>query len=243
MGALPGGGILIPSAAPSSGEAVVVGRWFDVERFRHAGRRVVVRAVGEPLLVLGSAQRAEVVDYARAARAGVEVVRRRGGGGAVLVAPGAQVWADMWIPATDPLWAPEPRRTAVHVGRWWAAALERAGVDAAVHDAPTARTPWSDLVCFAGVGPGEVLTDGRKVVGLAQWRSREGALVFGCAYARFDPALLAECLDLGPAARVELEGALGDTVTDLCDLGISAWNAEDLLAELPPGGHWDVVRG
>lgn len=204
---------------------------------------MVVRTVDRSVLVLGSAQRAEVVDLARASRAGVEVLRRRGGGGAVLVSPGAQVWADMWVPASDPLWAPEPHRTAVNVGRWWAAALARGGVRAAVHDAGSARTPWSDVACFAGVGPGEVLTGGRKIVGLAQWRSREGALVFGCAYVRFDPTLLTECLALAPAARAALRGALGDSVTDLGELGISTWSAEELLAQLPGGGDWEVVRG
>lgn len=243
MGALPGGGILIRPPSRPSDEPIAAGEWFDVERFRHAARRVVVRAVDQPVLVLGSAQRAEVVDHDRASRAGVEVVRRRGGGGAVLVAPDAQVWADMWLPATDPLWAPEPRRTALHVGRWWAAALYRAGIRAAVHDGPSTRTRWSDLACFAGIGPGEVVSGGRKIVGLAQWRSREGALVFGCAYARFDAPRLADCLDLHPAARAELEGSLGRTVTDLHELGVPAWSADDLLAELPPGAGWDVVRG
>jgi len=242
VGALPGG-ILIPSRSSSSDEPVVAGPWFDVERFRQAGRRVVIRTVDRPVLVLGSAQRAEVVDRARASRSGVEVLRRRGGGGAVLVTPGAQVWADMWLPAADPLWTPDPRRTAVNVGRWWAAALARAGIRAAVNDAGSAHTRWGDLVCFAGVGPGEVLTGGRKVVGLAQWRSREGALVFGCSYIRFDPTLLAECLDLDPADRAELEGALADSVIDLGELGVSTWRAEDLLAALPPGGDWDVVHG
>lgn len=218
------------------------GEWFDVEQFRHGGRRVVVRAVDRPVLVLGSAQRASVVDRGLAERAGVVVTRRRGGGGAVLLTPRAQVWADMWVPATDPLWTPEPRRTAVHVGRWWAAALMRAGIGAAVHDGPSLPSRWSGLVCFAGVGPGEVLSGGRKIVGLAQWRSKQGALVFGCAYVSFDPSLLVDCLAIDETARASLAGALDDSVTDLARLGAPAWGTDDLLAELPGGGEWDVVR-
>ena len=43
-------------------------------------------------------------------------------------------------------------------------------------------TPWSDLVCFAGLGPGEVLLDGRKLVGLSQRRTRNGVRIQGTLY-------------------------------------------------------------
>ena len=51
-----------------------------------------------------------------------------------------------------------------------------------------------DLVCFAGRGPGEVFLGARKVVGLTQWRAREGALFSSCAYLRWDPAPLLELM-------------------------------------------------
>ena len=43
-----------------------------------------------------------------------------------------------------------------------------------------ACTGWCPLVCFAGVGPGEVLAGGRKLVGISQRRTRAGAR-FQCA--------------------------------------------------------------
>ena len=96
MGAVPGGRLL-NGAAPSP--------WFDVESFRSsADRTVVVRRAGHAALVLGSTQPGTSVDSARAARAGIEVVRRRSGGGAVLVGPGDPVWIDVWLPRGDPLW-------------------------------------------------------------------------------------------------------------------------------------------
>ena len=50
---------------------------------------------------------------------------------------------------------------------------------------------WSHAICFAGVGPGEVLIDGAKVVGISQRRTRAGAR-FQCAVLRtWDPAELA----------------------------------------------------
>ena len=46
-------------------------------------------------------------------------------------------------------------------------------------------------ICFAGVGPGEVLLDGRKVVGISQRRTRVGAR-FQCVVLRtWDPSELA----------------------------------------------------
>ena len=49
-------------------------------------------------------------------------------------------------------------------------------------------TPWCRQICFAGIGPGEVTVDGRKVVGLAQRRTRAGALFQCAALLRWDPA-------------------------------------------------------
>src|SRR5438552_1888677 len=75
--------------------------WCDVER---------------PALVLGSAQRDDPV------AADVDVVRRRSGGGAVLVVPGQMVWADVTVPAGDPLWETDVSRAFWWLGDVWAAA-------------------------------------------------------------------------------------------------------------------------
>ena len=52
-----------------------------------------------PTVVLGSTQAFDVVDADRAAQAGVAVVRRRSGGGAVWLAPGVVTWVDLLLPA------------------------------------------------------------------------------------------------------------------------------------------------
>ena len=51
-----------------------------------------------------------------------------------------------------------------------------------VHAGSMVATPWSDLVCFAGLGPGEVSLDGRKLVGLSQRRTRNGVRIQGTLY-------------------------------------------------------------
>ena len=59
---------------------------------------IVVETIRDAL-VLGSAQSLDVVDVQAAAVAGVEVVRRRSGGGAVLVQRGEMTWFDVVVPA------------------------------------------------------------------------------------------------------------------------------------------------
>ncbi len=60
-------------------------------------------------------------------------------------------------------------------------------------------SPWSSMVCFDGVGAGEVLVDGRKLVGISQRRTRHAARLQCCWYSTYDPAWLVDLLD--PAVR------------------------------------------
>ena len=100
---------------------------FDVEPFRSEHSRLaVVRDVPQPALVLGSTQPTEVVNLMALRRRDVELVRRRGGGGAVFLAPGAQLWIDTWIPRDDSLWVTDVSAAAEWVGAWWVAALDAA---------------------------------------------------------------------------------------------------------------------
>lgn len=111
----------------------------------------------------------------------VPVVRRRSGGGAVLVEPGGVAWVDVVVPRDDPLWDDDVGLAFHWLGDAWARALGELGVGGAVvHTGPLVRSDLSALVCFAGLGPGEVTVDGAKVVGMAQRRTRAGAL-FQCA--------------------------------------------------------------
>lgn len=169
-----------------------------------AERLVRVQTVTAPALVLGSTQPASAVRPGTSGE--VDVVRRRSGGGAVLLRPSETVWVDVVVPAGDPLWSDDVARAFWWLGEVWAAAL---GLDpaAAVHRGPMVRTPWSAVVCFAGLGPGEVVaTGGGKVVGIAARRSRERAL-FQCAVPLvWDAAAYVDLLALPPEAVGELAG-------------------------------------
>jgi lipoate-protein ligase A len=158
----------------------------------------------QPALVLGSAQRDDVVDRDACARAGVEVVRRRSGGGAVLVVPGDLLWVDVVVPAGDSLWLVDVGRAFQWLGEVWRDALAELGVTTVVHEGALLRPAWSDLVCFAGTGPGEVLdTTAAKVVGMSQRRTRDAARFQCAALARWDPVALLDLLALAPEDREE----------------------------------------
>jgi len=182
-----------------------------VEQFRAERRRVaVVREVAHPTLVLGSTQPADLVSPAALRDRSVELVRRRGGGGAVYLEPGSHLWIDAWIPRDDVLWAHDVSVAAEWVGQWWVEALVGVGVGIGgqgVLSVQTGRSvpgPLGDLVCFAGRGPGEVFVDDRKIVGVSQWRSREGALFSSCAYVEWDAEPLLDLLSFDDVTRSEL---------------------------------------
>jgi lipoate---protein ligase len=182
-----------------------------------AGRVIGVFQVdGPPALVLGSAQLDTDVDTDVASARGVDVVRRRSGGGSVLVGPGAQVWVELWLPRGDPLWDDDVVAFAGWAGDVWQRALSSLGVsDLEVHRGRAVRTGWSDTVCFAGAGPGEVMASGRKLVGLSQRRTRDGARLSTMALVRWDPGAVVGLLRAGGGVGGAVPVELADAATGL----------------------------
>jgi lipoate-protein ligase A len=214
---------------------------FDVEKFRPERRRVLVApAVDHPTLVLGSTQPAGAVTGSALRSRSVELVRRRGGGGAVYLEPGNHLWLDAWIPRQDPLWSDDVSMAAEWVGRWWRQGLadpaEAGPAGAAglsIHTGRAVPGRLGELVCFAGRGPGEVFDGDRKVVGLSQWRSREGALFSSCAYLSWDPAPLLDLLELGSGRLGEMAASeLPGVAVGLRDLPVPVVDLSLLAARL-----------
>ncbi len=178
--------------------------------------------ITSPALVLGSTQDELVVDLDACGRAGVEVVRRRSGGGAVLLLPGEVTWIDVIVPAGAPGWSDDVHGPMVWLGRHLAEALTTVGAatdDVVVHDGALHSTRWSPLVCFDGVGAGEVLVGGHKLVGISQRRTRHAARLQCCWYSTYEPDRLVELLasdrrpattDLAPVATVP--AAMSDAI-------------------------------
>ena len=167
-----------------------------------ADREIWQHDISSPALVLGSTQDSAVVDAEACRSAGVEVVRRRSGGGAVLLRPDEVTWIDVIVPAGAAGWATDVHAPMVWLGRRLAevfAELVEFDGELVVHDGAMVSTAWSSMICFDGVGAGEVLVGGRKLVGISQRRMRHAARLQCCWYVRYDPAELVELLD--PAAR------------------------------------------
>lgn len=163
---------------------------------------------GHPALVLGSAQDHTVADAAATAAAGVDVVRRRSGGGAVHVDPARCVWLDVVVPRHDARWSDDVRASTYWLGEAWQRALATLGLETELYRGGLEQTPWGRLVCFAALGPGEVLVEGRKLVGISQRRTKAGARFQCIAYDRWDPYdvldLLAMTTDDRQAAGADL---------------------------------------
>jgi len=178
------------------------------------GREVRICVPERPALVLGSHQTLSGFDRDAVERSGLDVVRRSSGGGAVLVGPGTVAWADFVLPAGDPLWDADVGRAGWWLGGLWAEAVAACGLGQPdVWKGPMVNRPLSRLVCFAGLGPGEVTLGGAKVVGISQRRTRAGVLFQTAAMLEWEPAaylsLLADAAPPGPevAARGALETA------------------------------------
>lgn len=162
------------------------------------GRRsATVCTVTDEAVVLGSTQR------------GADGIRRRSGGGAVWLTPDDPLWVDVVLPRDDALWDDDVGRSFWWLGDVWVEALAAVGIDdAAVHRGGLCVTKWSRDVCFGGLGSGEVVVgDGRKVVGLSQRRTRDGALFQSAAYGVWDPAPVAARLGLPDGAVEDLQAA------------------------------------
>lgn len=174
-----------------------------------------------PALVLGRGQAETFADGD-----GLAVLTRFSGGGAVLLDTDI-LSLDVLFPAEHPSLEGDVGAVFMRVGQAWARALRSLGVaDVTVWEGPwTARRRGTDrerlvaAICYATLGRGEVLADGRKLVGLAQRRRRQGALV-QCGLLRcWRPARLLRTLGADP---------------DDAEICCHAVGLNDLFADPPP---------
>lgn len=184
-----------------------------------------IHDVTGPALVLGSTQSDDVVDREAVRTRGVEVVRRRSGGGAVYLDAGAQTWIDVIVPRGGVGWHADVHRPMLWLGEVLVASFAHHGVAASVHDGPMRRSAWSGLVCFDGLAPGESTIADAKLVGISQRRTRAAARLQCCWYHRYEPADLTDLLVERPPV---------DQLTPVATVGaeVSAQVLEDVVHRL-----------
>jgi lipoate-protein ligase A len=170
------------------------------------------RAVA-PAVVLGRAAGRAPADEAACRGAGVELLRRSSGGGPVLWDAGLLA-LDVALPRGHRLVLDDVVATYAFLGETIARGLSALGAPARVVSLGEARAAGPEAAalaaraCFGGLSPYEVIVDERKVVGLAQVRRSEGALLQAGIALRLDAPGLADLLDLPTGERAVLAAAL-----------------------------------
>lgn len=188
--------------------------------------------VAHPALVLGSRQQETLLNTQRCALDGIEIVRRRSGGGVVYLAPGEQVWIDVVIPRGDALWSDDVAQASWWLGETWLNTLGSLGMNGLdVHRDSIRSDAWGELLCFAGVGPGEVVLargDQRaKVVGISQRRTRDYARFQCTIYMKWNPHHVAHYF-------ASLPGAVDEVVPRVITIDADASTiVETFVAHLP----------
>ena len=153
-----------------------------------AGRALWLCVTENPALILGSTQDQSDVLVDAAETSGIEIVRRRSGGGAVYVAPSESVWLDITISREDPLWQDDVSASMLWLGDVFVQALQpwvyAETFRGTFHNGDVGRA-----VCFASAAPGEVFVGEDKLVGISQRRNREGARFQCVLYRQWNPVV------------------------------------------------------
>ena len=170
------------------------------------GHHIWIHTPPRPALILGSTQPPELVRADRARLDGIEVCRRRSGGGLVHLDPATDCWLDAIVPAGSPWWDDDVGKAFHWLGQHWGTVLDDLlgpSGPALVHrPAPTASTPARPLWCFSGVGHGEVTVGASKVVGLSQRRTRGWIRLQSLVLGRWPGSRLLPYVDLDVARAI-----------------------------------------
>jgi len=147
--------------------------------------------VSREAVVLGSRQDASLLDHERCGNEKVDVVARRSGGGIVHLVPGKHVWVDVTISDAHPQWTDDVVESTRWIGESWVRALGELGIVSSVYRDRLQADKLGELICFASLGPGEVIDDtGAKLVGISQRRTRSSARFQCTVLTEWDPERL-----------------------------------------------------
>jgi len=182
-----------------------------------------------PAIIMGCSQRPDEGQQQRAEQAGLPIMRRGSGGGAVLAGPW-MLSATLLIPVEHPV----ATLNLIELFRWleplWLKALIDSGVPckgvdkAMIEESKViSKQHGVEWACYASLSHGEVVSpDGRKLVGLAQIRKRKGiALVCGLQLAPCDWTVLSDVVANDPQQGAILD-SLNSNAAQLSGVSITA---------------------
>jgi lipoate-protein ligase A len=183
-----------------------------------------------PALILGAAQKPEILDMAACRRAGFEIFKRTSGG--TLVLAGSDLLSlDIALPPSSRLANSDVTLAYRWFAEGWIAALARLGVAARLVEPEAARTTREaleaapadtrlvKLICFGTLSSYEVVDQsGRKLVGLAQVKRRSGSLLQAGIHLNWPAADFGRSLALTPPEKEYLTAELQQRAVGLDEL-------------------------
>src|SRR6478672_396632 len=179
-----------------------------MSRARETGEFTLrVYSWASPTLSLGRNQSARrVYDLDRIRARGMRVVRRPTGGRAIL--HHREITYSVTAPTAD---AGDLRESYERINRVLVSGLERLGVRTEIA-APAGRAmPPGPAPCFDTPSAGELVVEGKKLAGSAQWRSDGALLQHGSILVEDDQSTLAE-LSAEPQRAIPAPATLSETL-------------------------------
>lgn len=194
-------------------------------------------------LVLGFAQKQDILNPAALAAQQLPIYHRRAGGTAVMVGPDL-LSLDVILPASHPLVLPDIVESYRWLGTVWVETLQRLGVDTRIVPPQEAHAQRALLkqaetheresillrACFGSLSPYEVVAGQRKVVGLDMIRRRAGSLLQAGLLLHWETEPLVQLLGRTPEEQAILREGLPERAVGLDTLAGRAVTAEEVIA-------------
>lgn len=199
-------------------------------------------AAKRPAVILGAAQKPELLDFVAIRQTGYAVYKRTSGGAVVLAGPGF-LSLDVALPPFSVLASTDVTRAYQWFGECWADALARLGVSSYVVEPWEARQAKLDLeaaseteqlvklVCFGTLSSYEVASqDGRKLVGLAQVKRRGASLLQAGLHQNWPGPEFARILELPDGQRSGLVDDLAKRAVGLAEVAGRETGTAEIIA-------------
>ncbi|GMV33764.1 lipoate--protein ligase family protein [Chloroflexi bacterium CFX5] len=182
-----------------------------------------------PCLSLGHAQPFKDVDLERLRARGWDVVRRMTGGRAILHTD--ELTYSVSGPAEDPILAGSVLESYNRLAKALLFAMQDLGAPVEIKEGLAGNTTFSNPVCFEVPSTYEITVNGKKLIGSAQARKKEGVLQHGSLplngdLTRICDALVFEDEAARDAAKKRLLARATTVSTALGEVGESAFGVE-----------------